>query len=140
MNAVHKRGRRTFFKLVQLGFLAACTSALPKVGRGATARAQHSTPIPPGAQSVAAFQKSCTACQLCVSQCPSKVLRPAFYENGLLGFMQPVLKYGVHHFCDYECRKCIEICPTKALGECTLAEKKGFALAGSNSLLTNALS
>lgn len=49
---------------------------------------------------------------------------PAFLENGITGFMQPILEYSVHRFCDYECRKCIGICPTSALGDLTLAEKK----------------
>lgn len=124
MNTRQQMGRRRFIQLLQTGLVAACLLPLPKMSAAAVVAPQNSAPIPPGAGSLLAFRNSCTACQLCVSQCPSEVLRPAFLENGITGFMQPVLKYGIHHFCDYECRKCIEICPTKALGTLSLAEKK----------------
>lgn len=124
MTTLQNKGRRTFLKFLQAGCITACSTTLPQFAPAAILQPQNSAPLPPGAGSLKAFQKSCTACQLCVSQCPSRVLQSAFFDNGLVGFMQPVLKYGVHHFCDYECRKCIEVCPTKALGSLSLAEKK----------------
>ncbi|WP_136798456.1 4Fe-4S dicluster domain-containing protein [Desulfosediminicola ganghwensis] len=144
MSTTAQMGRRQFLKLMHTGLVVVCTLPLPGLSTAAeggapptppnlldtpnaptiSASGKGSAPIPPGAGSLKAFRRSCTACQLCVSQCPSGVLRPAFLENGIAGFMQPVLKYGIHHFCDYQCRKCIEICPTKALGTMSLAEKK----------------
>ena len=116
--------RRTFIKLASISSLAACPSILAKPASAAWIKPHQSAPIPPGAHSFEKFNKACTACQLCVSKCPSKVLRPALYENGFLGIMQPVLKYDVHHFCEYECTVCIDICPTRALGSLSLAQKK----------------
>lgn len=124
MSSKYQKERRRFLQLMQTGFVTACLCSLPKLSPASGAALKNSVPIPPGADSLAAFRKTCTACQLCVSQCPSGVLRPAFLENGITGFMQPVLLFGLHRFCDYECRKCIEICPNKALGRLSLAEKK----------------
>lgn len=126
MNPDHRIGRRRFLQLLQTGLIATCFLPATRAVSSSSSKIvpKNSTPIPPGAGSLQEFRKSCTACQLCVSQCPSGVLRPAFFENGITGFMQPVLRYGIHHFCDYECIKCIEICPTKALGTLSLAEKK----------------
>lgn len=81
-------------------------------------------PLPPGALSLERFKSRCTACQLCVSKCPSKVLQPSTFENGVTGIMQPILKYDVHKFCEYECKVCIDVCPNNALVEMTLEEKK----------------
>ncbi len=124
MSQGHQKGRRQFIKLMQTGLVATCVLSLPQLSQASKVKPKNSAPIPPGAESLKAFRKTCTACQLCVSQCPSGVLQPAFLENGITGFMQPVLKYGVHHFCDYECIRCIEVCPTKALGSLPLTEKK----------------
>lgn len=119
-----QKGRRKFFKLIQAGIITGYLFPLSKPSEARQVHPESSAPIPPGAQSIESFRKTCTACQLCVSQCPLEVIKPAFLENGLSGFMQPILRYDVHSFCDYECRKCIEVCPTKALGSATLEEKK----------------
>lgn len=81
-------------------------------------------PLPPGAGSVERFQSKCTACQLCVSKCPSHLLRPALFENGINGLMQPYMDFNVHRFCEYECKVCIDVCPNHALQKITLEEKK----------------
>ena len=48
--------------------------------------------VPPGAGSVHNFYDSCTACQLCVSACPNKVLRPS---TGLEHLLQPMMGYEI---------------------------------------------
>ena len=40
---------------------------------------------PPGSASIEHFTDTCTACHLCVSACPSRVLVPSFLEFGSLG-------------------------------------------------------
>ena len=81
------------------------------------------TPIsPPGAISAKHLQKYCTACHLCVSKCPSKVLKPAFLEYGIGGMMQPVMNFE-KGFCNFDCTMCSNICPTKALTPLTKEQK-----------------
>ncbi len=81
-------------------------------------------PLPPGAVSLERFKDKCTACQLCISKCPTQVLQPAFLDNGLTGIMQPYLKFRTESFCNYECTVCIDVCPNHALVPLTLEEKK----------------
>lgn len=69
---------------------------------------------PPGSVSIADFNKSCTACTLCVSACPTQVLQPSYLEYGLLGMMQPRMDYKTS-FCNFECIICSEVCPTGAI-------------------------
>ncbi len=80
--------------------------------------------LPPGAVSRERFVSKCTACQLCVSACPTQVLQPAYLENGISGIMQPYMRFKVESFCNFECRKCLEVCPTHAILPLTLEEKK----------------
>jgi ferredoxin len=79
--------------------------------------------LPPGAREVHSFTSRCTACQLCVAQCPGKVLRPAFLELGVAGMLQPILDYR-RGFCEYECNRCSQVCPTKAIEPLPISEKK----------------
>lgn len=81
-------------------------------------------PMPPGAVSRERFLSKCTACQLCITRCPTKVLQPAFLEHGLTGMMMPVMKFRVESFCNYECKECTEVCPNGAILPITLEEKK----------------
>lgn len=79
-------------------------------------------PLPPGA--TPGFHRKCTGCQLCVSQCPMQVLRPAFLEHGLQAMMQPLLYFHPHCYCNYECTVCGDVCPNGAIGPLTVEEKR----------------
>ena len=77
---------------------------------------------PPGALSVDNLQNKCVSCHLCVSKCPSHVIKPAFLEYGLAGMMQPKL-YFDHGFCNYDCTICGDVCPSGALVPLSKKEK-----------------
>jgi polyferredoxin len=78
---------------------------------------------PPGSISLAHFNKHCTACHLCVTTCPSQVLQPSFLEYGFTGMLQPHLDFS-ESFCEYECTKCGEVCPSGAILPLTKEDKK----------------
>jgi len=78
---------------------------------------------PPGGISIDDFNYNCTACNLCVVACPSDVLQPAFLEYGLKGLMQPRMDYW-KGYCNFECFRCMDVCPTGALLPIELETKK----------------
>ena len=83
---------------------------------------------PAGAKSLANFSSHCTACQLCVAECPNKVLRPS---GKLETMLQPEMSFE-RGFCRPECTRCSEVCPTGAIHRVTREEKTdihiGFAV------------
>ena len=79
--------------------------------------------VPPGGQGLDHFRRRCTACHLCVSKCPARVITPSVNELGLGGLLQPVLKFN-HGFCNYDCAICSEVCPTSALLRIPTKEEK----------------
>lgn len=78
---------------------------------------------PPGAKSVTRFNSVCTACSLCVSACPTHVLQPSITQYGITGFMQPFMDYETS-FCNFDCHKCADVCPTGAILPLPLEEKQ----------------
>lgn len=78
---------------------------------------------PPGSKSLEHFTEQCTACQLCVTACPTQVLQPSFLEYGFTGMLQPML-VNSKGFCNYECTACLNVCPTGAILSFPLEEKK----------------
>jgi polyferredoxin len=85
----------------------------------------RTTPIlPPGAVNARRFGAQCTACQLCVSACPSRILRPS---SDLQTLMQPTLCY-THGYCRPECTRCSEVCPSEAIGEITKEQKSSLQI------------
>jgi ferredoxin len=78
---------------------------------------------PPGAGSVDRFLGSCTACGSCVAVCPSGVIRPAEFQWGILDPAKPYLAYD-RAYCQFECDRCLRSCPTGALRQLPLEEKK----------------
>lgn len=75
--------------------------------------------MPAGAVSVKDFSEKCTACQLCVSACPSGVLEPS---AKLSDFMQPEMSYE-RGYCATDCVKCSQVCPAGAILPISVAEK-----------------
>ena len=78
--------------------------------------------VPPGALSIEHFNNTCTACHLCVSACPTKVLQPSLFEYGISGIMQPMMDYHTS-FCNFECNQCTKVCPSGAILKISKAEK-----------------
>lgn len=116
-------GRRNFMVGTALA-TAAVASA--KVTDGGFAPIKKKQPhkgiepsVPAGAVSLRHFRSHCTACQLCVSECPNEVLRPS---TSLDGFMQPVMVF-TDGFCRPECNRCGTVCPTGAITPVSVAQK-----------------
>ena len=119
-------GRRTFITGVGAVVATAAVKAQDKVVDGGLAviedkkiPVRKTRIVPPGAISLRHFSQHCTACQLCVSVCPTKVLRPS---TDLKTFMQPESSYELG-FCRPECTKCSEVCPDGAIVKITEAQK-----------------
>ncbi|MBE2215717.1 MAG: 4Fe-4S dicluster domain-containing protein [Opitutaceae bacterium] len=110
-------------------FLAGALSLAPAVVRAAAPQAAtpaaepRAAVTPPGARGTRPFLDRCTGCQLCVSACLTGVLRPAFLEYGFEGMMKPRMDFA-SAYCNYDCRRCGEACPTGAIVELALEEKK----------------
>ncbi len=86
---------------------------------------QRKTPLKPfGSQSIKNFGTRCTACQLCVSQCPEKVLRPSAKLESL---MQPELNY-TDGYCRMACTRCGEVCPAGAIQPISKEEKTAISI------------
>ncbi len=80
--------------------------------------------VPAGAFSLANFRSHCTACQLCISRCPSSVLKPS---TSLSNFMQPVMVF-TEGYCRPDCTACTEVCPTGAMRPIDKAEKTAIKI------------
>ena len=78
---------------------------------------------PPGSISINHFVTNCTACTLCVSACPTKVLQPSLFEYGLQGMLIPRMNNSAG-YCNYECTICSEVCPNEAILPIELEKKK----------------
>lgn len=75
--------------------------------------------VPFGAAGVKDFYTRCTACQLCVSNCPNGVLRPS---TDLEHFLKPQMGYD-KGYCRPECVACSHVCPAGAIRPIEKEEK-----------------
>ena len=111
------KGKRNFLVVTALAATAAMAQEKKKVDGGLAViqdkvAPERQTPItPPGSICAKNMAKHCTACQLCVSECPNEVLRPS---GNLITLMQPVMSYE-RGYCRPECNRCSKVCPTGAI-------------------------
>ena len=122
-------GRRAFIAGTALAVGAATLKAQEKRVDGGFATLldkevpERDIPItPPGSKSVKDFYRRCTACQLCVAECPNNVLRPS---TDLQHLMQPEMSYE-RGYCRPECTRCSEVCPAGAIHKITKEEKTQY--------------
>lgn len=123
------RGRRSFVTGLAIAAGAGAAMAADKAVDGGLAPLKSKQPrkdatpsVPAGAVSIRHLRSHCTACQLCVSSCPSGVLRPSLSPDG---FMQPVMVF-TDGFCRPECVKCSHVCPAGAIKPVEPAQKSSI--------------
>ena len=119
-------GRRAFISAaVMVGAAATVKAQENKLDGGLAAIEGKKRPertgriVPFGAGSEKNFYSHCTACQLCVQNCPNNVLHPSTDLNHL---MQPLVSYE-DGWCRPECTECSQVCPTGAILPLTPEEK-----------------
>lgn len=78
--------------------------------------------VPAGAVSLSHLRSHCTACQLCIQNCPGRVLKP---QMSLEGFMQPALDF-TKGYCKPECTECSRLCPAGAIKPVSEAQKSSI--------------
>ena len=119
-------GRRAFIASSAIAVTAATLGAQEKKLDGGLAEIidkqapERTAPLTPfGSDSIKDFYRHCTACQLCVANCPNNVLRPSTDPGHL---MQPKMDFD-RGFCRPECTNCSQVCPAGAILPITKEEK-----------------
>ncbi len=79
--------------------------------------------LPPGAGNHERFYSTCISCHLCVTACPSSVIRPSSPEQSLLSLQQPSLNFDLG-MCEQNCNLCSQVCPVMAIKPVTPEDKK----------------
>ena len=105
-------------RLNRRGFLLGSASAVFCAGATSVAEADveaRELPAPPpGSDCVSDLMRRCTACNLCISRCPSNVLEAAGLGYGLGGVMMPRMDF-TRGFCRPDCNECGKVCPSDAI-------------------------
>lgn len=120
--------RRKFLSRTSVAFITLTSTALSQIKiipkkQSKVAVNKNSVSTPPGSKSVEHFNNNCTACHLCITACPTKVLQPSIVEYGLFNIFQPYMDYNTN-YCNYDCVVCSEVCPTSAISSITKNEKQ----------------
>lgn len=120
--------RRNFISRASLFLVGLTTSTLAQIKiipkkESKVQIKKNSVVSPPGSVSTDHFTATCTACHLCISACPTRVLQPSFTEWGIFNVFQPFMDYNTS-FCNFECNACGEVCPTGAIQSIVSDRKK----------------
>ncbi len=78
---------------------------------------------PPGALPETDFLARCLRCGLCMKACPTNGLQPAGLITGFEGVFSPLLISRLGP-CEPECNICGQVCPTQAILDLPLADKR----------------
>lgn len=78
---------------------------------------------PPGALPEEGFLNTCIRCSECMKVCITNTLQPSLFEGGLEGLWTPRanLRFAA---CEQTCNLCGSVCPTQAIRNLDLEEKK----------------
>ncbi len=78
---------------------------------------------PPGSREELDFMATCARCGECMKVCPTNVIQPAVFDAGIEGFFTPQMDFR-RAYCDWNCKECGTVCPSQAIRELTLEEKR----------------
>jgi MauM/NapG family ferredoxin protein len=79
--------------------------------------------LPPGVRDEGEFLKKCVRCGECMKVCLKNALYPALFQAGVEGMYTPLLipRLG---YCEYNCTLCGQVCPTGAIPDLPVEEKR----------------
>lgn len=133
------QSKRRFLSTTFTTGMAATSLLAQTTGISLKRELKRQQPIaPPGVQNIDRLLQKCISCHLCVTKCPSHVIKPALFEYGLGGIMQPKL-YFDHGFCSYDCTVCGDVCPTGAILPLTKEEKHHTQMGQVNFIIENCI-
>jgi polyferredoxin len=69
------------------------------------------------------FDEKCCRCGQCIAVCPKHALVPAMFEAGWDSTYSPILD-PFSGGCDYNCNRCGQVCPSRAIPALGLEEKR----------------
>ena len=78
---------------------------------------------PPGSRPEQDFLSRCVRCGECMKVCLTGGLQPTGLEAGLEGIWTPVLVPRIG-YCEYSCTLCGQVCPTSAIEELSVEDKR----------------
>lgn len=86
-------------------------------------RQRESLLRPPGVRDENEFLEKCVRCGECMKVCLKNALYPATWQSGIEGFYTPVVipRLG---YCEYNCTLCGQVCPTAAIPDLTVENKR----------------
>ncbi len=124
--------RRNFISRTSMFFIGLTSTALSQVTiipkkDSKIAEKKNFAVTPPGSNTIEHFNNNCTACHLCITACPTKVLQPSIMEFGIFNIFQPFMDYKTS-YCNYDCIACSEVCPTSAILTLTGDQKKNIQI------------
>jgi len=124
--------RRNFISRTSIFIVGLTTSALSQIKiipkkESKIAEKKNFAVTPPGSNTIDHFNNNCTACHLCITACPTKVLQPSIMEFGIFNIFQPFMDYKTS-YCNYDCVACTEVCPTSAILQLTVNQKKNIQI------------
>jgi len=79
--------------------------------------------LPAGADNPQDFANRCLNCNLCVQNCPMKIIKPATIDTPFVH-----LEYG-NSYCRFDCHRCSSVCPSGAIKRLTLIQKQHTKIA-----------
>ncbi len=136
--------QRRGFLAVGIGFVTAAiggTAAAKAIGAGGPGpgHAAADYPLrPPGSVPEGAFLQMCVRCGECLQACPNHALQPLAFEQGIGGLWTPRVNAN-YSGCEPSCNNCGQVCPTGAIRDISLQEKRvarmGLALVNEQACL-----
>ncbi|MFB3891774.1 MAG: 4Fe-4S binding protein [Phycisphaerae bacterium] len=102
--------------------------AIPRCLGANLAGMSSRTPLrPPGSLPEEQFLRTCIRCGMCVKACPTGLLQPIGFGQGLWGLWTPraMANWAA---CDPKCNNCGQVCPTGAIRPLPLEDKRLFRM------------
>ena len=123
--SVGRRGFLTSAIGVAAGLVggAAAADAIGATGAQLGSTSSHYPVRPPGSVSEEAFLRLCIRCGECLQACPNDVLQPQAFQQGFEGLWTPHVVANWSG-CEPSCNNCSQVCPTGAIREIPLEEKR----------------